>query len=75
MSENPSVTKLNCHAKERPAAQECNPTLFNFALSEAWRGVEAFDGGRITSDAGALLLVATDRVLGLTCGHRLAPSP
>jgi Transposase DDE domain group 1 len=28
--------------------------------------VASFDGGRITSDAGALLLGATDRVLGLT---------
>jgi hypothetical protein len=32
--------------------------------------VAAFDGGRITSDAGALLLGATDRVIGLT--RRLA---
>jgi hypothetical protein len=28
--------------------------------------VAAFDGGRITSEAGALLLGATDRVIGLT---------
>jgi hypothetical protein len=28
--------------------------------------VAAFDSGRITSDAGALLLGATDRVVGLT---------
>ena len=32
--------------------------------------VASFDGGRITSDAGALLLGATDRVIGLT--RRLA---
>jgi hypothetical protein len=32
--------------------------------------VASFDGGAITSDAGALLLGATDRVLGLT--RRLA---
>ncbi len=32
--------------------------------------VAAFDGGRITSDAGAILLGATDRVIGLT--RRLA---
>ena len=35
----------------------------------------SFDGGRLTGDAGALLLGATDKVLGLTrrlavCGHR-----
>jgi hypothetical protein len=32
--------------------------------------VASFDGGQITSDAGALLLGATDRVIGLT--QRLA---
>jgi hypothetical protein len=45
---------------------ECNPTLFEFARVEARSVVASFDGGRITSDAGALLLGATDRVLGLT---------
>jgi hypothetical protein len=49
---------------------ECNPELFDFARVESRAVVAAFDGGRITSDAGALLLGATDRVIGLT--RRLA---
>jgi hypothetical protein len=49
---------------------ECNPELFDFARVEGRAVVAAFDGGRITSDAGALLLGATDRVIGLT--RRLA---
>ncbi len=49
---------------------ECNPPLFEFARVEGRAVVAGFDGGRITSDAGALLLGATDRVIGLT--RRLA---
>src|ERR1700750_1188694 len=49
---------------------ECNPNLFAFAPAEGRPVVASFDGGAITSDAGALLLGATDRVLGLT--RRLA---
>jgi Transposase DDE domain group 1 len=45
---------------------ECSPTLFEFARVEGRVVVAGFDGGRITSDAGALLLGATDRVIGLT---------
>src|ERR1700760_5035927 len=45
---------------------ECNPTLFEFAPVQNRSVVASFDGGRITTDAGALLLGATDRVLGLT---------
>ena len=45
---------------------ECSPTLFEFARVEGRAVVAGFDGGRITSDAGALLLGATDRVIGLT---------
>jgi hypothetical protein len=45
---------------------ECNPNLFDFAPVENRTIVASFDGGRITSDAGALLLGAADRVLGLT---------
>jgi hypothetical protein len=44
---------------------ECNLELFDFARVEGRAVVAAFDGGRITSDAGALLLGATDRVIGL----------
>jgi hypothetical protein len=44
---------------------ECIPDLFGFAPVDG-RHVEAsFDGGMITSDAGGLLLGATDRAIGL----------
>jgi hypothetical protein len=49
---------------------ECNPSLFEFARVEGRAVVASFDGGRMTSDAGALLLGAADRVIGLT--RRLA---
>ena len=49
---------------------DCSPTLFDFAPAEGRAVVASFDGGAITSDAGALLLGATDKVLGLT--RRLA---
>jgi len=39
--------------------------LFDFAPVEGRRVEAAFDGGAITSDAGALLLGATDRAIGL----------
>jgi hypothetical protein len=45
---------------------ECNPALFEFAPVENRAVVASFDGGRITTDAGALLLGAADRVIGLT---------
>ena len=49
---------------------QCSPNLFDFARVEGRAVVASFAGGRITSDAGALLLGATDRVLDLT--RRLA---
>jgi hypothetical protein len=49
---------------------ECSPNRFAFAPAEGRPVVASFDGGAITSDAGGLLLGATDRVLGLT--RRLA---
>ena len=44
---------------------ECNRDLFGFAPVEGREVVAAFDGGAITSDAGALLLGATDRTIGM----------
>lgn len=44
---------------------ECSPSLFDFAAVEGRAVVAAFDGGTITSDAGALLLGATDRAIRL----------
>ena len=40
---------------------ECGATLFEFAPVEGRRVVAGFDGGAITSDAGALLLGQADR--------------
>ena len=45
---------------------ECSATLFEFAPVEGRRVVAGFDGGAITSDAGALLLGQTDRAIRLT---------
>jgi len=44
---------------------ECSVDLFGFAPVEGRAVVASFDGGRITSDAGGLLLGAADRALGL----------
>jgi Transposase DDE domain group 1 len=44
---------------------ECSPTLFEFAPVAGRAVVAAFDGGAITSDAGGLLLGATDRAISL----------
>ena len=49
---------------------ECIPELFEFPRVEHRAVVADFNGGRITSDAGALLLGQTNRALNLT--HRLA---
>lgn len=49
---------------------DCIPMLFEFAPVEGRKVLANFDGGAITSDAGGLLLGATDKVLGLT--RRLA---
>ena len=45
---------------------ECSAELFEFAPVAGRRVVASFDGGSITSDAGALLLGQTDRVIRLT---------
>jgi hypothetical protein len=44
---------------------ECSAGLFEFASVERREVVGSFDGGAITSDAGALLLRATDRAIRL----------
>jgi hypothetical protein len=50
---------------------ECSADLFGFARVEGRAVVAAFDGGTITSDAGALLLGAADRTIGLIDRCRL----
>jgi hypothetical protein len=44
---------------------ECNPDQFAFGTVEGRSVVAVFDGGAVSSDAGALLLGATDRAIGL----------
>ncbi|MDX1425573.1 MAG: IS1380 family transposase [Kiloniellales bacterium] len=49
---------------------ECSRDLFEYEVVEGRQVVAAFDGGQVTSDAGALLLGAANRALGLV--RRLA---
>ena len=44
---------------------ECSADLLGFASVEGRVVVAAFDGGKVTSDAGGLLLGAADRAIGL----------
>jgi Transposase DDE domain group 1 len=44
---------------------QCSRDLFGYEVVEGRRVVAAFDGGEVSSDAGALLLGATDRAIGL----------
>jgi hypothetical protein len=44
---------------------ECNADVFDFAPVEGRKVVAGFDGGALTSDAGVLLLGATDRAINL----------
>jgi hypothetical protein len=61
---------LIAQQRNSPMPTQCNPNLFAFAPAEGGPVVASFDGSAITSDADALLLGTTDRVLGLT--RRLA---
>jgi hypothetical protein len=44
---------------------DCTPNFFEFEPVEGRKVVAAFDAGPVTSDAGALLLGATDRAIGM----------
>jgi Transposase DDE domain group 1 len=44
---------------------ECSADLFEFSSVEGRKVVAAFDAGPVASDAGALLLGATDRAIGM----------
>src|SRR5712671_1456483 len=44
---------------------ECNARCFDFGIVEGRPVEAAFDAGLVTSDAGALLLGATDRAIGM----------
>jgi len=45
---------------------DCIPTWFEFPAVEGRKVVASFDGGAITTDAGALLLGQADRAIRLT---------
>ena len=49
---------------------QCSRDLFGYERVDGRQVVAAFDGGQVTSDAGGLLLGATDRAIGLV--RRLA---
>ena len=51
---------------------ECSAGPFGFGMVEGRPVVAAFDGGAVTSDAGALLLGATDKAIRLSSGSRPA---
>ena len=44
---------------------QCSAGSYRFARVESRAVVAAFDGGAVTSDAGSVLLGATDRAIGL----------
>jgi hypothetical protein len=48
-----------------PMRTECSADSFGFEAVEGRAVVAAFDGGTITSDAGGLLLGATERAIGM----------
>src|SRR5258708_14834846 len=48
-----------------PMQTQCNPEQLEFSCVERRRVVAAFDGGTVSSDAGALLLGRTDEAIGL----------
>src|SRR4249920_537123 len=50
-------------SRSAPMPTECRPDFFGFEPVEGREVVAAFDAGAITSDAGALLLGATDRAV------------
>jgi hypothetical protein len=67
----PNQRKLFCEndfalIEERADAHRRSADLFGFAPVEGREVVAAFDGGANTSDAGWLLLSATDRALDLS---------
>src|SRR6266478_3981367 len=55
--------RLPDDSKRAPMQTECIRDMFGFEAVEGREVIAAFDGGAITSDAGALLLGATDRAI------------
>jgi hypothetical protein len=50
-------------SRSAPMPTECSPDFFAFEPVEGRAVVAAFDAGAVMSDAGALLLGATDRTI------------
>jgi hypothetical protein len=61
ISESCCVATTLCRFEEHPMPTECGAESFDFGTVEGRCVEAAFDGGLVTSDAGALLLGATDR--------------
>src|ERR1700674_5781098 len=64
-------------SRSAPMPTECSPDFFGFEPVEGRAVVAAFDAGAVTSDAGALLLGATDRTIRMmdrlaSCFHERA---
>jgi DDE family transposase len=57
--------QLGVRRRNSPMATECRQDSFDFGTVAGRAVVGAFDGGVISSDAGALLLGATDQAIGL----------
>src|SRR6185436_13223038 len=57
--------RLRDDSRSAPMPTECSADLFGFAPVGGRDVVAAFDGGPITSDAGGLLLGATDGAIGM----------
>src|SRR5215475_13055873 len=63
ISESSFATKTFRRFEGAPMTTDCSTNLFGFTEVEGREVVAAFDGGAITSDAGALLLGAADRAI------------
>src|ERR671912_26294 len=57
--------RLKLAQRSSPMPTQCSRDLFGYEVVEGRQVVAAFDGGDATSDAGALLLGAADRAIGL----------
>lgn len=49
-----------------PSSTDCMPNQFNFGTLQGRQVIANFEGGRITSDAGIVLMAELDKNLGLT---------
>jgi hypothetical protein len=49
-----------------PSSTECNPNQLNFGTLNGRKIIANFEGGRITSDAGIVLIAELDKKLEIT---------